>query len=163
MERVKIVNGDILNCTEDIICQQVNCQGVMGSGLARQLRDKYPKMFVQYKSWCKFAKTPEALLGNVHFYYHDPYDTGYPVKVIANIFGQLTYGRVPNTIYTDYEALATGFLKVSQMARETKKTTAIPYGMGAGLAGGDWGTVLAMIESRETFINKFVTIYRLDK
>ena len=163
MERVKIVNGNILNATEDIICQQVNCQGTMGSGLARQLRARYPKMFVQYKSWCNFASTPEALLGTVHFYYHTLEDSDYPVKIVANIFGQLTYGREPNVIYTDYDALGSGLVKVSQVARATKKTTAIPYGLGCGLAKGDWNRVLPMIESRETFINKFVTIYRLEK
>ncbi len=34
---VKIVKGNILNATEDIICQQVNCMGIMGAGLAKQI------------------------------------------------------------------------------------------------------------------------------
>lgn len=37
---VKYIKGDILNVTEGIIVQQVNCKGVMGAGLAKQIRDK---------------------------------------------------------------------------------------------------------------------------
>lgn len=41
---IKFVNGDILTFPErdgdTIICQQVNCRGVMGAGLAKQIRDK---------------------------------------------------------------------------------------------------------------------------
>ena len=29
---IKTVYGNILDATEDIICHQVNCQGVMGAG-----------------------------------------------------------------------------------------------------------------------------------
>ena len=31
---IKVVNGSLLDATEDILCHQVNCQGVMGSGVA---------------------------------------------------------------------------------------------------------------------------------
>lgn len=37
---VKIVNGDLLHATEDIIGQQVNCQGVMGSGVAKLMKER---------------------------------------------------------------------------------------------------------------------------
>ena len=33
----------------DILCHQVNCQGVMGAGLAKQIRSKYPEVYEQYK------------------------------------------------------------------------------------------------------------------
>ena len=47
---IKTVNGNILEATEDIICHQVNCQGVMGSGLAKQIRSKWPSVFADYKT-----------------------------------------------------------------------------------------------------------------
>ena len=160
-EKVRIVLGNILDAPEDIIVQQVNCQGVMGAGLAKQLRDAYPLMFVQYKARCNLRSSPADLLGTVHWYYHDPELTGIPKKIIANIFGQLYYGRSTGVRYTDYDALAAGFLEVSRVARNRKLSVAIPYGIGCGLGGGKWETVLAMIESRHTFVNRFVTIYRL--
>ena len=30
--------GDILHTEADVICHQVNCKGVMGAGLAKQIR-----------------------------------------------------------------------------------------------------------------------------
>lgn len=43
---IKHVKGDILATptrNEDtVICHQVNCCGVMGAGLAKQIRDKWP-------------------------------------------------------------------------------------------------------------------------
>jgi O-acetyl-ADP-ribose deacetylase (regulator of RNase III) len=33
----KTVYGSILDATEDIICHQVNCRGVMGAGVAKAL------------------------------------------------------------------------------------------------------------------------------
>lgn len=46
---ITIKNGNILESTEDIICHQVNCQGYMGGGVARQLANSYINLeFVKY-------------------------------------------------------------------------------------------------------------------
>ena len=37
---IKTVYGNILDATEDIICHQVNCQGVMGAGVAMDLPNR---------------------------------------------------------------------------------------------------------------------------
>ncbi|WP_223260709.1 hypothetical protein [Bacillus sp. LNXM65] len=41
---IKTVDGNILEASEDIICHQVNCKGVMGAGLAKQIKSKYPNI-----------------------------------------------------------------------------------------------------------------------
>lgn len=41
---IEIIEGNILDYKEDIIVQQVNCRGVMGSGLAKQIMNKYPSV-----------------------------------------------------------------------------------------------------------------------
>lgn len=45
--------GDLLesNCT--FLVNTVNCVGVMGKGIALQFKNKYPKMFEDYKKVCK--------------------------------------------------------------------------------------------------------------
>ena len=53
---INIVKGNILNATEDIICQQVNCKGVMGAGLAKQIKEKYPEVFESYSEFYKINK-----------------------------------------------------------------------------------------------------------
>ena len=53
---IKIVKGNLLDATEDIIAHQVNCMGVMGSGLAKQIRNKYPEVYANYKDYLKNYK-----------------------------------------------------------------------------------------------------------
>ena len=53
---IDIINGNILNCSENIIVHQTNCLGVMGAGLALQLRKKYPIIFDKYKILCDLYK-----------------------------------------------------------------------------------------------------------
>ena len=41
------IRGDILQSDADIIVQQVNCRGVMGAGLAKQIASQYPEEFIR--------------------------------------------------------------------------------------------------------------------
>lgn len=56
MGNIRIVNGDIFQSDADVIVHQVNCQGVMGSGVARQVREKYPYVFQKYQELCSRYK-----------------------------------------------------------------------------------------------------------
>ena len=151
---IKTINGNILNATENIICQQVNCMSVMGAGLAKQIINKYPEVHPSYKRFCKGCKDNDNrnLLGSIQTI---PTADG---KVIANLFSQYDYGR--DKQHTDYNALRECFrslLKVSEMFDDS---IAIPYGIGCGLAGGDWYVVSNIIE--EVFGQYYnVTVYRL--
>ena len=42
--------GNILNAEESIICHQVNVDGVMGGGLAKQVANAYPNVEKEYKT-----------------------------------------------------------------------------------------------------------------
>lgn len=42
---LKHIKGDIFKSNADAILHQVNCQGVMNSGVAKQVREKYPIVF----------------------------------------------------------------------------------------------------------------------
>ena len=132
------VKGDVLNAPFQIIAHQVNCKGVMGAGLAKQIRNKYPDMFIAYKRICD---SEAAHLGDcLGWYAHDGH-------YIMNIFAQDGYGR--DKTYTNYESMRVAFLngidKFRQEAdiyeKDVQLTIAIPYMIGCGLAGGDWGKV----------------------
>lgn len=45
---LKVIEGDILTVTHGIIAHQCNCRGVMGAGLALQVRNKYSKVYSEY-------------------------------------------------------------------------------------------------------------------
>jgi O-acetyl-ADP-ribose deacetylase (regulator of RNase III) len=147
---VTVCYGDLLQAGEDIIGHQVNCQGVMGSGIAKTLRDAYPNLYSEYK---RFADQhhPRELLGKCQLV-----EVG--SKLVANLFGQLTYGR-DNIRYTDYGALKQSLLTLKERARSQGDSVALPYNIGCGLANGDWKVVEAILQ--EVFIDYDVTLYQL--
>lgn len=154
--------GDILNASEDIIVQQVNCRGVMGAGLGLQLRNKYPEMYEKYeRDTLTYKSNPEQLLGRVNWYEHDPHETGKPLVRIASIYGQLDYGREKGKVYTNEDKLLEGLLQVDNLMRRMKLTVAVPYRIGCGLAKGDWKNVRTYLESFRVLHNQFTTIYAL--
>ena len=59
-----IVSGNLLkDFNGDIIVHQVNCQGVMSAGIAKQIKIKYPKSYREYVNYCK-SKIPISLMGD---------------------------------------------------------------------------------------------------
>jgi len=134
---MRTIVGNILDKTYGIIAHQVNCQMVMGAGLAKQIRAKYPRVFNQYKE--VFGKIPiNKRLGKAQI-----------VEVIernlyvANLFSQYNY--LPRNVrHTDYTALAIALRQMRQWRDNIKGKEFpiyIPHGLGCGLAGGDWNTV----------------------
>lgn len=45
---VQIIDGDLFQTNAKYICHQVNCQARMGSGVAKQVRAKYPEVYNAY-------------------------------------------------------------------------------------------------------------------
>ena len=109
----------------------------MSAGLAKQIRNQYPVVYDAYKKWCDNAENSVSLLGCAQFV---------PIgsQVFVNCFGQDGYGR--DKVYTFYPALAKSLQEVYIKFLGSNKTIAIPFGIGCGLAGGDWDTVLETIE-----------------
>ena len=103
---VRIVTGNILEADDrNIIIQQVNCQGAMNSGIAKQIRDRYPDVFTVYKEMCDARKNNTSeLLGRVCYCLT-------PEFMIINCFGQNHYGR--GRRFTDYDALRKCFETVA--------------------------------------------------
>ena len=140
---IKHIKCDIFESGADVICHQVNCQGVMGSGVAKQVREKYPWVYGTYKSYCDGIKTrvserPTSFLLGVALPVFIDENT-----IIENLFGQDKYGYDGNC-YTSYEKLKDA-LRIVKI-RYSNKTIAIPYLMGCHRGGGDWNVVYKMIE-----------------
>ena len=134
---IRIVNGNILNGTENILCHQTNCIGIMGGGVALQVRKTYPSVYEEYKKCCE-RHSPEDMLGKVQLC-----KTNIPNRFIANCFGQLYIG---SGLQTNYDALRKALSRVKEVASEKGYSVSIPYNIGCGLAGGDWNIVSKMIE-----------------
>ena len=67
---IEIKKGDLLKSNADVIVHQTNCLGIMGSGVAYQIKKKYPQVFQEYYKFCKEYydnNNLSELLGNVLF------------------------------------------------------------------------------------------------
>ncbi len=151
---VRTVTGDLFQAAEPIIGHQVNCQGVMGSGVAKEMKRLYPEVFAAYAQMCG-EKEKQGLLGLCQLV---PLEDGRG-RYAANLFGQLTYGRGGKK-YTDDDALRKAFIRLSEFAKQHQLTVALPYKIGCDRGGGDWDTVLGMIN--DIFADVEVVLYRLE-
>jgi O-acetyl-ADP-ribose deacetylase (regulator of RNase III) len=132
---------NILSIKSGIIVHQVNCQGVMGCGIAKQLRDKWPVVYERYRQF-KF-KLGQIQLIKVR-----------PDLYVCNLAGQDRYGR--DKRYTDYDALKVGFTKLNAWAKERELPVYIPEFIGSANAGGNWKIVSRII--KETLFDCEATI-----
>ncbi len=56
MAHIQYQKGDIFESKAQVIVNTVNCQGVMGKGLALPFKQRYPDMFATYQQECKAGK-----------------------------------------------------------------------------------------------------------
>lgn len=51
--KIREVTGDLFEAPQTVIGHGVNTEGVMGAGIAKVFRAKYPHMYEQYKRYCQ--------------------------------------------------------------------------------------------------------------
>ena len=152
-DSLMIVNGNILKVKEGMIVHQLNNCGKMHLGLANDIRKLYPTHYTDYISKYRLAlKKSESDNVNVVSLLGQHVDTKVGSLTIRGIFAQDGYGT--DRQYTSYRHLQTCF---NDIARAKIDTVYIPYGLGCGLAGGDWNIVSKMI--LETLPNAIIVKY----
>lgn len=149
---IKIVTGNLLDAKEDVICHQVNCQGVMGAGVAKAIRDRWPEVHRDYRRYVEdHIWKKESPLGTVQYV---PIEYG---RFVANLFAQECYGNIGR--YTSYDAFYKCLCDIAYHIADDV-SIAFPYGIGCGLGGGSWHIVYAMIE--DVLGDWNVVIYKLE-
>ncbi len=140
---IKIYDGNLLfDSKVDVICHQVNCQGVMGAGIAKQIHREYPRVFEQYKLFCENKRLQDkSPLGSCQLVYIDDKKS----RIVANLFGQEHYGRGKQQ--TDYAALECALERLAnnKFLCENEFSLGFPWMMGCALGGGNWKVVLPII------------------
>jgi O-acetyl-ADP-ribose deacetylase (regulator of RNase III) len=152
---VEVIEGDLLEAFASgevrTIGHCCNAQGVMGSGIAKSIKERFPEAFNNYK----LAHDKEGLILGSTVPALIVKRRGVLPGVIHNLIGQEFYGT--NRIrYVNYGALGEA---LSNMAFTTSSLDAgFPYLMACHRAGGDWTIVREMIEFY--FKNHNVRIYK---
>jgi len=149
---VEIIKGDLFETDCQVIGHQVNCKGVIGSGVALQVRKKYPIAYRHYLA--------RSEISNV-------FGTVGVVKVsdnlhIANIYSQDSYGY-DGEQYTSLIAFENALKLLNRTMRQIGLTSvALPYKIGCVRGGADWNMVSSIIEKTLGY-NLTVKLYQLDK
>lgn len=154
-----ILKDNLLDTPFEIIAHQVNCQGKMNSGIAKQIREKFPIVYEDYMRVIEIYRT--EMFGKAQVVYQDNH-------TIFNLFGQLNYGY-DGRQYTSYEALENAldiaicrYRYDQSIDLDVQITIAIPYKIGCGRGGGDWTIVTSMLEEIERDYNVVFVAYKLE-
>ncbi len=140
MQKIEYRKGNLLNVTSGIIAHGCNAQGVMGSGVAKGIREKFPTAYRYYRDQYTSGYQSSLGLGDVQIVSVVP-----KTLYVANLITQEFYGTSGNR-YVSYDAVDECFDNL--FARNIPKQIVNIPKIGAGLGGGDWSVIESIIESR---------------
>jgi O-acetyl-ADP-ribose deacetylase (regulator of RNase III) len=143
--QIEYRKGDILTTDIKHIVLGCNSRGVMGSGVAKAIRSKYPQA---YKDYNDIYNNNGLELGNIVVSVQDD------GKVIHNAITQKDYGRDVSVVYVSYWAIAEVFRKIDSW---NIPEIVMPM-IGAGLANGNWNVISAIIGNTLTKTKPIVYI-----
>ena len=145
--KINYIHEDLFTTPCDVIAHGCNVQGVMGSGVAKLIKEKY---FNAYQEYYNLYTQGKLTLGTVQI-------VKFSQKYIANCVTQRYYGK-ENKVYVDYEAFAECMKKLNYVGKSKNLTIAMPK-IGSGLGGGNWDILEEIIE--EEFQDVVPNVYIL--
>lgn len=138
------------NLTHLVHC--CNAQGRMGSGFAKELRERFPNVYDVY-----------------HLDYQEAYRAGKSLRLgwvidvetptgitVYNLIGQQFYGA-NGAKYVSYDAICEGIEWIDQNVPEGAEVC-MPT-MGAVLAGGKWSVIASIVEAYSTRFKPVVYLF----
>lgn len=130
---ISYINADVTTVTDCVLAHGVNCQGVMGSGVALAIRNKWPNCYKTYKKYVEtnLGKESKELLGECFLHYEEAQRVW-----IANCFTQDFYGRDGNQ-YATKNSVFESLFQAYEFAGREGLMLAMPK-IASGLGGLDW-------------------------
>jgi O-acetyl-ADP-ribose deacetylase (regulator of RNase III) len=129
---IRYLDSDLFASPTQTLVNPVNTVGVMGAGLARVFRDRYPELFREYQELCW---TGRLSIGNLHLWRGpDRWVLNLPTKTSWKLPSTLSHVEAGlRRFRRDYEAL--GITSVAFPA------------LGCGCGSLSWETVRPVLES----------------
>lgn len=165
MSNLVNVRGDAVELFKEdeghaVLIHQVNCLGVMGSGIAAQIRKEFPDHYDDYTAEFENVRKGSMLLGSS---FQTKISDDHLKKVVG-VFGQEITGY-DGRLYTNYSALFEGIADSLALMFQPEDTTIyIPKLIGCGLGGGNWDVVEPYLESiAERYVDYRFMIVEFDK
>ena len=156
---IQTIDGNLLDFPNDITCiaHSCNTQNIMGGGIARQIKDRYPMV---YKADCNAHLECENTLGNFSFVWVN----GEQAQGVYNMYTQDEIGARRSV---SYEGFYCALNKVADHIEwqikhgDKEEVLGLPYGISCGLAGGSPKVISSIIHdilvdrSFKTYIVKY--------
>lgn len=125
--------GDIFTTEEAVIAQGVNVEGLMGSGIARIIADRYPNVESEYVKACAEGSLQPGGVQVVE---------APDGKLIANAASQVLPGR-----NADYVLLVLSIKATFDWCEKNDVSGFAVPRIGAGIGGLEWSIVLQLLYS----------------
>jgi len=148
--KVQYILSNIATAKEPVIAHGCNAQGVMGAGVAKALRNTFPKIYPKYR---KAYDEGELNLGDVIWV-----DT--EGKLFANCITQKYYGR-DGSRYVSYNAVRACMYNINEKCKNLGITTLAMPMIGSSLGGGDWFEIKKIVEKVLTDVEP--RVYLIDE
>ena len=189
INEIKTISGNLLDfpthCEADPdkyvginnIAHSCNCQNVMGGGIAKQIKDRYPQAFEadtecynnEYNeggNWKvrigNYSKAViETQLSDLDLIYSSDARTNLSHATIYNLYTQSGYSTEKREVNYEYfwramKAMQEDLL-FNQHELNVRQVVGVPYGISCGLAGGNWKIIKAIIE--DIFLDSMTECY----
>lgn len=150
---LNMMKGNLIDLAEaghfDIIVHGCNCQNTMGSGIAKEIKERYPQAYEIDTAYHKKLMFEVEKLGNyTEAFIEEPIIGSSHQFRIINAYTQVGY--LPRGIdHFEYESFRLILRKLAFIY--PKKRFGFPY-IGMGLAGGDSKRIISMLEEFATDI-----------
>lgn len=146
---IEYIHKNLTTVTHGIVAHGCNCKGKMGAGVAKDIKEKWPKAFDGYLYMLtEMSKQPVGVKpGAVLFVRVE--ETPISQIIVANMLTQQNYGREPIR-YADPVAIKKAMKHVMRRAKEEDLPVYMSR-VGCNLGGLDWDTdVRPIIEELDT-------------
>lgn len=144
---MNIIKKDITTVTEGVLINGVNCQQVMGSGVAKAYFTKWPQVREQYLIWgknqVKLGKFDHVRIEQDKLY-------------VANCWTQEYFGA-DGKMYADRDAILHSVTKAATFAKEKGLEIYTPW-VGCGLGGLEQAIIKETLEVIERFTRVPITV-----
>ena len=129
---MRCLKQNITQSPENIIIHGVNCQGVMGSGVALALRQEFPVIYDEYIKHIADYGPDELyeILGSTNWV-----NIGRN-KFVVNVFSQRYYGS-DGAVYADENGIIESLKRISKASKNMNYSVA-SVKIGCGLGGLSW-------------------------
>ena len=135
---VKVTYGNIFNAQTDAIVNPVNCVGVMGAGLAKVFKQKFPSNFATYKQACDEGLQPgELIISEAN---------GNTPRYIINLPTK-DHWRDPS----EWQYIQKGLVSLKEQSLDMGITSLAMPALGCGLGGLEFEMLVPMV--KDIFLN----------